>query len=79
MDSFLQVFSQYGLAGACVAYLIYDRITAQKTYNEILSKMNDNMVEMSKNMSEISKTMININERLIIIENTIGIKGGCDK
>ena len=71
----LQLFSQYGLAGLCVGYLIYDRITAQKTNNQILTKMNESMLKVSEGMTEMSKTLNNINERLIIIETSIGIKG----
>lgn len=70
----LQLFSQYGLAGLCVGYLIYDRITAQKTNNQILTKMNESMLKVSEGMTEMSKTLNNINERLIIIETSIGIK-----
>lgn len=72
----LQLFSQYGLAGLCVGYLIYDRITAQKTNNEILKNMNDSMIKVSEGMAEMSRTLNNINERLIIIETSMGIKGG---
>lgn len=76
---FLQLFSQYGLAGLCVGYLIYDRINAQKTNNEILKTMNESMVKMSEGMKEMSKTLNNINERLIIIETSMGIKGKGEK
>lgn len=75
MDSFMQIFSQYGIAGLCVGYLIYDKITAQKTYNDILTKMNESMVKMSEGLGEITKTLNNINERLIIIETSMGLKG----
>lgn len=71
----LQLFSQYGLAGLCVGYLIYDRINAQKTNNQLLTKMNESMLKVSEGMTEMSKTLNNINERLIIIETSIGIKG----
>lgn len=75
MESFMQMFSQYGIAGLCVAYLIYDKITAQKTYNDILTKMNESMLKMSEGLGEITKTLNNINERLIIIETSMGLKG----
>lgn len=78
MDSFMQMFSQYGIAGLCVGYLIYDKITAQKTYNDILTKMNESMVKMSESLGEVTKTLNNINERLIIIETSIGLKGKGD-
>ena len=75
----LQLFSHYGIAGLCVGYLIYDKITSQKINNELLTKMNESMVKMSEGMGEISKTLANINERLIIIETSMGIKGKGDK
>lgn len=74
----LQLFSQYGIAGLCVGYLIYDKITAQKTYNDILTKMNESMIKMSEGLGEITKTLNNINERLIIIETSMGLKGSGD-
>ena len=71
----LQIFSQYGIAGLCVGYLIYDHIVNQKTNNEVLTKMNESMIKVSEGMLEMSRTLDNINERLIIIETSIGIKG----
>lgn len=71
----LQLFSQYGLAGLCVGYLIYDRINAQKTNNQLLTKMNESMLKVSEGMTKMSETLNNINERLIIIETSMGIKG----
>ena len=79
MDSFLQAFSQYGLAGICVAYLIWDRVMNSKNMTDILDKMEKSMTQITNNMLEMSRTMSNISERLIIIETNLGIKGKGDK
>ena len=65
----LQLFEQYGLAGLCVGYLIYDRIKMSQNTNDILKTMNESMLKMSEGMNEMSRTLNNI-----VIENTTGIK-----
>ena len=75
MESFMQLFSQYGIAGLCVGYLIYNSVITQKTNNDVLDKMNESMLKMSEGMTEMSRTLTNINERLIIIETSMGING----
>lgn len=79
MESIFQFFGDYGLAGLCVAYLIWDRVSAQKANNEVMKSMNDTMIKVSEGMAEMGRTLNNINERLIIIENTMGLKGTGDK
>lgn len=75
MENIMQLFSQYGIAGLCVGYLIYNSVVTQKTNNDVLDKMNETMVKMSEAMGEMSRTLSNINERLIIIETSMGIIG----
>lgn len=80
MEDFLQVLSQYGIAGVCVAFLIWDRVTNSKNMSDILDKMEKSMTQITTSMMEITTTMNNINERLIIIETHMGMKAkGSDK
>lgn len=80
MEEFLQVLSQYGIAGVCVAFLIWDRITNSKNMSDILDKMEKSMTQITTSMLEMTTTMNNINERLIIIETHMSMKEkGSDK
>lgn len=75
MEEFLSALSQYGIAGICVGFLIWDRVTNSKNMNEILITMQQTMTQITTAMIEMSDTMTKINERLIIIETHLGIKG----
>lgn len=74
MEEFMQIVSQYGIAGVCVAFLIWDRVTNSKSMADILDKMEKSMAQITTSMLEMSNTMTNINERLIIIETHMGMK-----